>query len=352
MKIPRVYEKHGAWYYLEDLAERSPTTGRPKQRWHKLCRIDAGQAALLEALKAFTDMPATTQGNLPRHLQEYTRTALGHLSIDVRREYERMYTVVATAFEAFDLDQVTPGDVLEFLDEYFPGKHTTRGHYKARLSTFFSWAVLRGHLAINPCREIKLRAAPKRKGRMTAPLFWKFHDALSPMGQCFLELLLLTRQRPTEIRLLRESAIGDTHIHFKPTKTEDSSGEEVQILITPEIRAVLERARALRPRKKVELLDRKRDPYIIQTRDGGAYSKTGLYEVWRDAVQLIGDEARGVTTRDVRPFALGLMEKAGYDRREIQLSAAHASYSTTEGYLEQHRERISSAAITLPERKT
>jgi len=42
---------------------------------------------------------------------------------------------------------------------------------------------------------------------MNAAVYWSLYDALSPMGQCFLELMYLTRQRPTEIRLLRESQI-------------------------------------------------------------------------------------------------------------------------------------------------
>jgi integrase len=185
---------------------------------------------------------------------------------------------------------------------------------------------------------------------MTADVYWKLHDALSPIGQCFLELLYLTRQRPTEIRLLRESQVGPERIHFRPTKTEESSGEEVDVLITPEIRAAIDRARERRPKRKVEDLARHRDPYIIQARDGDKYTKNGLYEVWRDACQAAG--VKGVTTRHVRPFALSEMERLGYDVREIQKAAAHASITTTEGYLDQHRDRLSDARLPLPPRKT
>jgi hypothetical protein len=147
--------------------------------------------------------------------------------------------------------------------------------------------VLNSHtgVKVNPCREIKMSRPPKRRGKLNAERFWKIHDALTPMGQCFLELTYLTRQRPTEIRLLRDSHIGGRadYIHFVPTKTEDSRRPlEVDVLITPEIRAAIERARALRPQRKVVDLERRRDPFIIQTRTGDGYSKNGLYEVWRD----------------------------------------------------------------------
>ena len=103
---------------------------------------------------------------------------------------------------------------------------TARGHYKARISTFFSWCVInkkRTNVMVNPCREIKLKAPQKRAAKMNVANFWTIHEKLSPIGQCFLELMMLTTSRPTEIRLLRESAIRDGVIHFCPTKTEDSS---------------------------------------------------------------------------------------------------------------------------------
>ena len=358
MKIPRVHASHGRWYFLEDLAERNPKTGRPRQKRHPLSRVDQGEVALLEALATLKarlgELPAEPKG-MAADLQAFRDTHLRTLTHDVRKEYERMLDVVAEAFAEFDTPQVTPADVLAFLNDNFADKPTARRAYKARLSTFFAWCVLKGTIAVNPCREIKLQAPPKRRGRMTDTLFWAIHDALPPMGRCFLELVYLTRQRPTEIRLLRESKIGDTHIDFKPTKTTRSSGAEVEILITPEIRAALDRARALRPKSKVEELARHRDPYLIQTRDGDHYTKTGLYEVWRDAIAIVAKDhpkARGVTTRDVRPYALAKMEQAGYSLREIQLAAAHTDVSTTEGYLNQHRSAVSDAVIYLPGRKT
>ncbi|HXC41743.1 MAG TPA: tyrosine-type recombinase/integrase, partial [Burkholderiales bacterium] len=251
--------------------------------------------------------------------------------------------------------EVEPGDILSFLADPKLGansrftKLNTRGKYKARLSTFFSWCVLnkaKTGVQVNPCREIKLKAPPKQRGKMNAAVYWALYDALSPMGQCFLELMYLTRQRPTEIRLLRESHIGPERIRFKPGKTEGTSGEEVEIVRTPEINACLERARALRPKEKVTTLAKRRDPFIIQTRDGDGYAKNGIYEVWRDGVDAAG--CKGITTRHVRAFALSEMEKMGISLREIQLSAAHSDLATTQIYLDQYRERFSNVRMPRP----
>jgi integrase len=353
VKTTRVYAKGNRWYYVEDLEERHPRTGRPKQKWHLLTRINEGDAALLKKLAELLGEMPKHQGNLPTLVEEFQAVHLKTLTFDVKKEYERMFGVIGKAFAEFDAPQVTPGDVVKFLNDNFSGKHTTKRHYKARLSTFFSWCVLnqeRTGVKVNPCREIKLKSAPKSRGKMSPGIYWAIYDALTPMGQCFLELMFLTRQRPTEIRLLRESQIGPERIHFRPTKTEESSGEEVDVLITPEIRAAIERARALRPKHKVEDLAKHRDPFLIQARDGDKYTKNGLYEVWRDACEAAG--AKGVTTRHVRPFALSEMERLGYNVREIQKAAAHASITTTEGYLDQHRDRLSDARLPLPQRKT
>src|ERR1035437_3806010 len=77
-------------------------------------------------------------------------------------------------------------------------------------------------------------------------------------------------------------------------------------------------------------LAKRRDPYIIQARDGDKYTKYGIYEVWRDAVIAAG--CKGITTRHVRPYALSVMEATGYGIREIQKVAVHTPVTTTEGY--------------------
>ena len=349
LKIPRVHVQHGRYYYVQDLEARR-ASGRPQQKWHPLTRVDAGEPALLQVLAELLGEQARREGNFTQLLEVFKKEHLPRLSVTARKEYTRMYDVAAAAFHEFDVDQVAPGDVLGFLGN-FNAHPTTRRAYKARLSTFFSWCVLNSHLQANPCREIKLKAPARRKGKMNDALYWAIYDALSPMGRCFLELAYFTRQRPTEIRLLRESAIGEDRIHFVPSKTEDSSGEEVDVLITPEIRAALERARSLRQKPKVEQLARRRDPFIIQTRDGDGYTKTGLYEVWRDGIAAAGLQGRNITTRDIRPFALAKMEQLGYPVEKIRQAAAHTTTAQTDQYLNQHRDRLSDARLPLPERK-
>lgn len=352
MTTTRVYINAGSYYYVQDLDERNPKTGRPRQKWHRLSRVADGDAAMHQALAALLGEEPARGGNMGALIKTFSAEHFPGLAFIVRKEYERMFAVIAKAFADFDAAQVEPGDVTAFLADNFARKQNTMGKYKARLSTFFSWCVLnraKTGVDVNPCREIRLRAPAKQRGRMNAELYWRIFGALTPMGQCFLELMYLTQQRPTEIRLLRESHIGAERIRFAPTKTADSTGESVDQLITPEIRACLERARSLRPKRKVEDLAKHRDPFIIQARDGDGYTKNGIYEVWRDAVDAAG--CKGITTRHVRPYALAELERMGVGIREIQKRAVHTTLATTEGYLDQYRDRLSDVRLGLPERK-
>lgn len=342
MKITRVTVKSGRYYYILDLEERHPTTGRPIQKWIKLTRVEEGEAALHDALAKFHEVQPG--GDVATALKQFLKHKLPELTYGVKKEYERQYAIIGRAFTEFDCAQVQPSDILEFLNENFAGKPTARHHYKARLSTFFSWAVLHSYCGINPCREIKLKAPPKRKGKITPEVYWSIRNNLSPIGRAFIDLCFLTCQRPTEIRLLRESQIAEGMIRFHPTKTRDTTGAEVSIVITPAIQKAIDAARMLARIKPMK----GGDAFVIQTAGGAPFTKSGLYSLWKRGCEKA--DVTGVTTRDIRPYALTTLKRMGYGIREIQEAAAHASVTTTEGYLAQYEQRVSKAMLQLPEK--
>jgi integrase len=326
-----------------------PADQAPEAEVAQALRIDAGEAALHEALATFHGKPLE-RGNMKIRIADFGKAHFGTLSLGVRKEYERMFAVIGEAFADFDDAEIRPGDVLAFLNDNFSEHRTARRAYKARLSTFFGWAVLNGHIKVNPCREIKLKGAPKRKGKMSWEIYWKMFDALPARGQIFLELMLLSRQRPTEIRLLRESWVKPGRIRFEPSKTERSSAEYVEIARSPRIDKLLEQLRALRAaatkdRKVVPIGE---DPHLFVSEDGEAYTKSGLNTLWRRGRDRAG--VGKVTTRDIRPFALAQMEKAGETVEKIREAAAHTTTGQTEDYLNQHRERFSSFVMRTPRR--
>jgi len=336
MKIPRVHQSHGRWYRSVDTEERL-ANGKIKQKWLPLTRVDEGEQALLRALADLKVEP--DPGQMPVAIADYMKGKARELTPGVATEYRRMFDVIALGFADFRVDQVRPGDVLDFVQQ-FSAKPTARRAYKARLSGFFAWCVITDRCATNPCSEIRLSAPPKRTAKFDAGAFWKLHEQLPAQGKAFLDLLYLTRQRPTDIRLLRESQIKDGHVHFRPSKTARSTGVSVSVPLTAEIEAAVKMAKSA---QKVRTL---RDGYVIASSKGQPYTKEGLYKMWATALKA-AKLPTGITTRDVRPFALANLERDGATPRQLQVAAAHTTFATTEDYIERHRERIS-VTSTLP----
>lgn len=332
MKIPRVYVSNGRYFRSVDTEERLPN-GKRRQKWVPLTRVDEGEAALMRALAELSVEPDPS--SMPVAIDAYMKGKARELTPGVATEYRRMFNVIAQAFVDFRVDQVRPGDVLDFVQQ-FADRPTARRAYKARLSGFFGWCVLTDRCSTNPCAEIRLSAPPARPAKFDAETFWALRAALPPQGQAFLDLLYLTRQRPTDIRLLRDSQIRDGHLHFRPSKTARSSGAAVAVPVTREVEAAIKLARSV---QRVRTL---RDGYVIASGKGQPYTKEGLYKMWATALRAAKLPA-GITTRDVRPFSLAQLEAEGATPRQLQVAAAHTEFATTEGYLERHRERIAVA---------
>ena len=344
MNIPgfeRVHIRNGRYYLLVPSKDRD-ARGKLKRRWIKLTRVDQGLGALEKALADFRATPQPKKGNLPAIVKLYLAAIVPDLTHTVRKEYERMFAKISDEFDEHDIDKITPMDVLDFLG-LFVTKLTARRAYKARLSSFFSWCVIYQGLKVNPCAEIRLKQPPKREAKWDAAKYHTMREAMSERDRAFMDLLFLTWQRPTEIRLLRESQITDKIITFKPTKTRNSTGKAVDIEITAPIRAALETARRLR---KVRPL-RDVDAYLFPATGGTSpLSKTGLHSILRRAREKSG--MIDATWKDMRPFALGTLLKNGYTKEQIQRAATHASITTTEIYVERYDVPEAGVELELP----
>jgi len=329
----RVYVRNGA-YYLVDIGGR----------WHRLCRVSEGEPAMYLALsEALQGTPK--QGNMRAALARFRAAHLHLMAHSTKKEYERNYDLIAEAFAEFDVAQVQPRHVVKFLAN-FADKPTARRHYKARLSTFFRWAVTEEGLRTdNPCSEIRVKSPPKQKTKWTDELFLAVRGQLSDMMQCYHDLSFLLYQRTTDIRMLKRSQIDKDVIHFRPTKTARSSGAEVDVPITPAIRAVLERAAKL---VKVRA-GPGGDAFVIQSSDGDAFTRSGIYSAYLRADQALhGGKPIGLNPKSLRPFAATAAKKQGFSMEQLQVALAHTSITTTEGYVHQQEVPVSPVHMNLP----
>lgn len=329
-KLPKyVRIKSGAYYYRDI----------------KLCRVDQGESAMYDALaKRKAEVPLHM---LPAAVTQYKLEYLKTLSISAGKEHGRILDVFSNEFSEYRVDEVSPIDIKRSIRNLYPEALSAARAYKSRISTFFSWCVTEAGLCkINPCREVRTKKPPKRKTKWTVPLFYSMREALPEMLQCYHDLSYYLYQRTTEVRLLERSQVDRAAglIRFLPTKTEDSSGAGVDIPITPEIAAVLDAAATISKKQKIVC------PYVIHSRDGDCYTRSGIYSHYlRADKKLHGeDDYLGLNPKALRPFAATQAERQGYTMREIQTGLVHAIGATTEGYVQQHGTPVSALRLQAP----
>jgi integrase len=344
----RVHPKHGAYYFVGVAPDGT-------RKWERLCRINEGKAKMFERLAEILDKGKKI-GNMPRWINEYKRTQLNDLAFETRKIYDAYYDVIAESFEEFDVQSVWPAHIAEFLEHYADRPRTAQA-YKARFTAFFIWCCepKQSLRKDNPTREVKIAKPKKRKRYITHEEYHSIRNAMlagangrrTPAGemmQCAMDLIYLTAQRSTEIRLLQLNHIKDGLIYFKPTKTEDSSEKDAFIPVTPEIQAILDRAKTVYSARRAK--DRVTSMFVIHTHDGQRYTAHGLGSNWDRACERAG--VKNATLKDLRAKALTDAKKLGYHMEDIQVAAAHSDAKTTEGYIKDRITPVSNIRLPMP----
>jgi integrase len=357
----RVYVRTGSYFWVRNT----------DQKWIKLCRVDEGQTKIFERLaeeKRKVEIDSD-EGSMARLVSIYMDEHAGQYAESFRVEWRRRGEDVRKAFKHHDIEEVDTGLVEDFLLGNWPDKLPTQTAMKGWLSKFFSWAVRRRHITINPCRELSLKKPKVRRVYIPHNHFVAIRAALAtysyekktagkpvrieakvptgPEMQVLVDLCYLTCQRSTEIRSLRWSQVDRQAgvIHFIPSKTEDSTGEAVDWPITPEVAAVLKRAKGLRNGIKVQALA---DDYVVVDRKGRPKSAAACRDAWRDAMARAGLADKGYTIKDIRAKAMTDAKNAGYDIDALQVAGAHADRATTQDYIKQRDVPVSSVRLSLP----
>jgi integrase len=319
--------------------------GSYQYKGRKLCRVEDGEAAMYHALAKSKALPAIDM--VPAAVAKFKVEYLPRLAASTRKEHTRLLDIFAKDFADFRVDQVDAPAIKRSVKNLFANKLTAAKHYKARVSTFFRWCISdAGLIQVNPCSAVWLEKPISRKSPWTAELFWKVRGNLEPMHQCYHDLSFLLYQRTTDVRGLRRSQVRDDVIHFVPSKTLKSSGREVDIPITPAIQAVLDRAAEIS--KEIAKKRGVISPFVIHTRQGASYTRSGIHSAYRRADEDLHGTAIGLNPKALRPFAATMAKKQGYRLDQLQVGLAHSSQRTTEGYVQQHEVPVSEIALELP----
>jgi integrase len=355
----RVYQKGLRFYFFAPRPMVNPTTGKVA-RWHSLCPVTDGveQARLLAGrIQAFNSTASRAGGDLPGHLGIWMATVIKRR--DARRpadperavmhdrstkEVARVGKVVADAFADFDVAQVRPVDVAQFLDQW-EGRRAA-ATYRSTLSTFFDWAARRGLRADNPVGVVKVEKAKPRRRYITDDEFHRIREALligadgkrtqsGPSMQRLIGVAYLTLQRITDIRLLRWDQVTANGVHFKPTKTDGTTAAEVVIPMGPALAALL--------------LPVQPEGYVFTSRSGRPYAATGVRTAFVRACARAGVE--GATPKDLRAKAVTDAKRAGFTLAEISVATTHSSEAMTAAYVKRAEAPTTAVTLTLPQRQ-
>lgn len=357
----RIFARSGKYYYYSPEKIWNPQSCK-LAKWHILCPISEGelQARIKKQLLLSHVSPPKGQGDFCTWLGQWRTIMISSRDKIAPTDPARLkiwnkgtksllsqYAVIENAFAEFDLVQIRPVDVGQFLDQW-EGRRAAQS-YRAHLSKFFEWCChKRGLLDSNPARQISLESPPKRDVYITNEQYLAIHSALlygndgkptrtGEMVQCYMDLLYLLYQRGTDIRLLRWDQVNGDSILFKPTKTERSSGAKVRVPISADAANIFARLKAIGKLKSV---------YVIHTEHGQPYTSNGIGSLFKRACARAG--VTGITLKDIRAKAATDAKAMGYSEVQVQAALAHTDGSTTRGYIRTRETPVSEVVLKLP----
>ena len=335
----RVYRHHGAFWFVDTA-----------NKWHRLSPIADGEPAMLRALARLKNGPEARPGSMPALVKTFRAERLPSYAEVTRYDYGLMLDKIEAAMRDMDAVDVEPGDVMDLRNQW-RDKPRTANKYHALLSLLMGLAIELRLRSTNPCRDVKKLAEAKRMRLLTDDEFLHIREGTlvsrigrkNPSGvmiQCAIDLAYLTAQRMGDIRSLAWRQIQDEVILFTPSKTRSSTGARVEVPLTDEIEAVLERARRFGKIK---------GETVIHNLKGRPYSKDGIETAWQRACRRAGiDDAH---FHDLRAKALSDGRRQGLSIESLSASATHASVTTTEGYLRGMEVKRSALRLSIPKRK-
>jgi len=335
----RVYESDGSYYYV-NLA----------RKWHRLCAVADGEPAMLRALARHQNAPAARPGSMPSLIADWKGGPLLRYAECTRKDYGLMLANVEASMRDLDVAEITSHDVMDLRDQW-RDKPRTANKYQALVSVLMSYAIDRRMRTTNPCRDVKKLREVRRKRLMShdeqlkigaaavrGKKGWK--NANGEMYAALFDFAYLSAVRARDARSLKWADVGENEILIEPTKTRESSGAKIAIVITPDILAVLERAKAL---GKVKGL------YVFHTLKGRPFSASAIKSAWRRARERAG--VKDAWFRDLRPKALSDAKRQGLSLEKVRDGAGHTSVSTTEDYMRGFEVKEANLQLKLPKLK-
>ena len=274
--------------------------------------------------------------DLPKALTEYDSLAsakgagmvvlidnvLSHISKNLKPNTISQYRIAANRlkriFMDFSPEQVKPKDVAA-IKVRFSNTPAMANRMLSFLRVVFQYAVEWQLVDSNPCVGIKRHVEKKRGRYITDEEYVRVRSVASPTLVALMDILYLTGQRIGDVLAIRLADIADGGIDFRQQKTD----KRLTVKMTSELRAAVERARAL-PRGVRGLT-------LFCSRNGTKYAYGTVRDMLDRATQKAGVE--DFHLHDLRAKALTDAKRQGKDAQKL---AGHTDGKMTARYIRQY----------------
>lgn len=298
---PCVYYRHGAYFLVRNgkwrrLAPDKPTALR------EYGRLMGGASG---------GMPAFIAEVLPRIMRDKETGKLK--AEETQRQYRIMADMLSTMLARFGPEDITSHDVWDLRGELIETPSIANRALTV-LKLVLDEAVHKRLISANPVVGVDRVKLQSRTRRITVQEFERVYLHADALLRAVMSLCYATGQRVMDVAGIRSEAVLDEGVYFKQQKT----GSEVIIAWTPQLRAAVAEARALKP----NLL---RPPYLFGF-DTPTHAM--IYKRWKAACKKARVE--GANIHDLRAMAATEAKAQGIDP---QAMLGHSDAATTKIYL-------------------
>jgi integrase len=329
---------HGAYYYLPPVAQRAQWDGKT---WFLLGRT------LPEAYKVWAERVAKpdTINTIGALLDRYSLEVVPAKAPKTQTENRRQIDRLRPAFGAVALCDLEPQHVYQYVD-----KRTAKvaAHREIEvLSHAFTKAVQWGLIKAHPFKgEVRLEGEAPRTRYVED---WELVEALALpskrrkgsvlMVQAYLRIKMLTGLRKGDILHLTKSQCQEDGIHVTLRKTQKTTGKRVVYEWSPELRAAIDEAVAVRPALSPFLFCNKFGQSLFNDEKG---TTKGFDDIWQAFIGRVVADTK-VTERFTEH---DLRAKVGSDAESLERAKqllAHSDSRMTERVYRRKPERIKPA---------
>jgi integrase len=294
---PCVYQKHGAFYLVK------------KNKWTKL------GDTLGAALRKYAELFDAGSGEVAALIDE----ALPFIVQGKAKTTKDQYTIAAGMLKGMigenGLNQITQATIAHIKNE---GRvrpfMTNRLLSVARL--VFNHAVEKGAIDSNPALGVKRLPEPKRTRLPSKNEFELVYAKAVPRLQVVMALWRLSGQRVRDAMHIRMADLTDEGIAFTQQKT----GAKLTVAWNDELRAAIERAKAMRTRPDAA--------YLLHGRGGKKLDYGSIALQWQEACAAAG--VKNFQRRDLRAVAATAAKKQGKNPTEL---LGHKNEGMTDRYI-------------------